>query len=533
MKILIVTGELASPTVKKVVSDSEKEVEVFIADIPIAAFLTPRRIVNELKKSDIDLSSIDTILIPGLIPKDAKEISDKLAIPTFKGPTDASDLPIVIDLIDKLELSTLKAADKLIEEEQRKRALKIIKDFESDEEKTKKLLEKDENILIANLAVGEDFPMRVLAEIANVPMLSDEELTKKAEYFIKSGADMIDIGLVAGEDYSKEIPHYIEVLRKVTGDRPLSIDTLNPKEIKVAIEHDIDLVLSLDLGNCEELLPLLEEKNIPAVLLPTNFSVNKVPHTVEDRVENMKGLTELCSNIDYLPDLILDPINSISITDSFNAFLEFHKINKAPMFFGVGNVVELLDTDSTGANAVLAGIGMEIGASVLFTPEESGKTRGSVYELAVASKMMFLAKKRASIPKDLGIRLLMFKDKNKKIDMDELIEPLDDVEFVETENSLKFVFDKSGSFKIVVKDDHLEVIHFIKREPNLVICGKTAREIYEEIISRNLISRLEHASYLGAELQKAEIAMLTGKNYMQDEPLFIKNDLIKEFREDI
>ena len=81
---------------------------------------------------------------------------------------------------------------------------------------------------------------------------------------------------------------------------------------------------------------------------------------------------------------------------------------------GVGNVTELLDTDSVGANALLSGIGMELGASVLFTVEESGKTIGSVHELNVSSKMMFLAKSRGSIPKDLGIDLLILKDKRKE-----------------------------------------------------------------------------------------------------------------------
>ncbi len=33
----------------------------------------------------------------------------------------------------------------------------------------KKLLEKPNNILVGNLPVGEDFPMRVLSEIANAP----------------------------------------------------------------------------------------------------------------------------------------------------------------------------------------------------------------------------------------------------------------------------------------------------------------------------------------------------------------------------
>ncbi len=105
--------------------------------------------------------------------------------------------------------------------------------------------------------------------------------------------------------------------------------------------------------------------------------------------------------IDYVADLILDPVNSSSIVESIMACFEFHKINKAPMFFGVGNVTELMDADSGGVNVLLAGIGMELGVSILFTPEESGKTRGSVYELSTASKMMFLAKHRGSIPKKI------------------------------------------------------------------------------------------------------------------------------------
>ena len=97
--------------------------------------------------------------------------------------------------------------------------------------------------------------------------------------------------------------------------------------------------------------------------------------------------------------------------ESIIACRNYAERNPEPVFFGIGNVTELLDTDSTGVNALLAGIGMELGVSVLFTPEESGKTRGSVYELSVASKMMFLAENRGSVPKDLGINLVLFKEK--------------------------------------------------------------------------------------------------------------------------
>ena len=112
--------------------------------------------------------------------------------------------------------------------------------------------------------------------------LSKEDLIKKAEFFVASGSDMIDIGMIAGEDRSDEIPDLIDTLRPIVGDRPLSIDTLNPKEIEAAVNHGIDMVLSLDNGNYEDILPLLKEKNVPAVILPTNFSAGYVPHTPED-----------------------------------------------------------------------------------------------------------------------------------------------------------------------------------------------------------------------------------------------------------
>ncbi|MBD3318897.1 DUF4346 domain-containing protein [Candidatus Woesearchaeota archaeon] len=53
----------------------------------------------------------------------------------------------------------------------------------------------------------------------------------------------------------------------------------------------------------------------------------------------------------------------------------------------------------------------------------------------------------------------------------------------------------------------------------LVIEGRSAEEIYNTIIRENLVSRLDHAAYLGAELQKAEIALQNGLSYVQDDPL--------------
>jgi dihydropteroate synthase len=53
-----------------------------------------------------------------------------------------------------------------------------------------------------------------------------------------------------------------------------------------------------------------------------------------------------------------------------------------------------------------------------------------------------------------------------------------------------------------------------------VIYGKCARDFYEEILRRDMISRLEHAAYMGMELQKAETALKLDKQYVQDFPIF-------------
>ena len=532
MKVLIITGNLAYPLIESVVKDSKEDIIIHVAETQVAAFLTPRQIIKEVRTHFGDqLDEIDMMLVPGLIKKGTREITKELGIPTFKGSTDGADLAMVLNLVGSIDLSEDKPADKLIEEEKRREAFKTIDEFENDEENIKELLKKPNNIMIGKLPVGEDFPMRVLSEIANAPFLSKEALINKCQYFVDSGADMIDIGMAAGEDFSDKVPELIETLRPIVGDRPLSIDTLNTKEIKVAAEHGIDFVLSLDLGNQSEIAHILKEKNIPAVLLPTNFSEGFTPKSPKERVDAMNQLIEDVDGLPYVADLILDPVNSPSIVDSIIACHEFHKINPAPMFFGVGNVTELMDADSGGVNVLLAGIGMELGVSILFTPEESGKTRGSVYELATASKMMFLAKNRKSIPKDLGINMVAFKDKHKRNDI--IVNELGDIPETRLEKPLKFIRDKAGSFKIsidygtTVESSKIIATHFKKNEPDLVIVGHTAKEIYEEIITKNLVTRMEHAAYLGSELQKAEIAMITGKEYVQDFELFKNPDEFK------
>lgn len=62
---------------------------------------------------------------------------------------------------------------------------------------------------------------------------------------------------------------------------------------------------------------------------------------------------------------------------------------------------------------------------------------------------------------------------------------------------------------------------------NVTITGKTAEEIYYTILREKLVENIMHASYLGSELQKAEILVRYNIDwYIQDKPLTLPAGLV-------
>jgi tetrahydromethanopterin S-methyltransferase subunit A len=49
-----------------------------------------------------------------------------------------------------------------------------------------------------------------------------------------------------------------------------------------------------------------------------------------------------------------------------------------------------------------------------------------------------------------------------------------------------------------------------------IIAGGTAAEVYMTAIEHKLVTRLDHAAYLGRELARAERALTSGEIYVQD-----------------
>jgi dihydropteroate synthase-like protein len=216
------------------------------------------------------------------------------------------------------------------------------------------------------------------------------------------------------------------------------------------------------------------------------------------------------------------------ILESFIAFKDFTERNPdLPLFVGVSNVTELIDADSVGVNALLARLSQEINASILLATEKSDKAKGTVAEEVTAAKMMFLAKKRGSVPKDLGIDLLILKDKRfHEEPYDKKFEA--NAKVVKASEKLEpATLDSKGMFKIAVDrvERVLVAIYYdsIQMDKSInVVKGKTAESVCAKILEMGLVSTLDHAAYIGSELAKAEVALRTGKEYIQDSSLFKK-----------
>lgn len=83
----------------------------------------------------------------------------------------------------------------------------------------------------------------------------------------------------------------------------------------------------------------------------------------------------------------------------------------------------------------------------------------------------------------------------------------------------KMVSDPAGYFVIFIdRARRLLILEHYKNNGVLttIIEGRSAAELYMTAIERALISRLDHAAYLGRELARAEHAVSSGKPYVQD-----------------
>ena len=523
MRVLIVTGMMAEEIVKRHASEAGPDVDVMTLPVSVAAFITPEYAAKALRARKV--KDYDLILMPGAVQGDVSPVEDATGISTFKGPLHAADIAFVLGLTEEIELSKTVPASELVREAIRERAMTEVEEVDRN---WREVLDEHGGLIIGAedhvVPVGRAFPMRIVAEIVNAPMLGFEAVRRRALYYEAEGADIIDIGMLAGRPMPEEVQGIIEAVR-ASVDLPVSIDTLEPSEIEAAVDAGVDLVLSVDSGNMEEVASAVSD--IPVVVLPSNMREGRMPRRARERVAALRDNIERARGLGMervIADPVLEPTLHPGLMESLKAYQLFrHLDGETPMLFGLGNVTELIDVDSTGVNGLLAAVACEVGADLLFTPEFSPKARGSVRELATASRMMFLGRRRGTVPKDLGVDLLLLKEKRwREVPYDRGIERR--AEVVEAGGDGAFDADRAGWFKIEVDREGglIAATHFPfgEKDPDVVVRGKGAREVYLTIIRRDLVSKLDHAAYLGRELEKAEMALRLGRAYVQDEELF-------------
>ncbi|MFX1405027.1 MAG: DUF4346 domain-containing protein, partial [Promethearchaeota archaeon] len=151
----------------------------------------------------------------------------------------------------------------------------------------------------------------------------------------------------------------------------------------------------------------------------------------------------------------------------------------------------------------------------------------SVWESHRAAQMMHLARRRRAHPKDIGLDLLLLKPKRfpeQPFERDEGVDyPIINV----TQEAATIRLDRAGFFTFHVDRKRYLLIarHYTsetRETPSLELEGVNAEQLINAILTRKLVTQFDHAAYIGRELTRAELALITGRPYIQEAPLFSK-----------
>ncbi len=468
MRILLPTGAATYEAVRKAAAGHDADV---VVTGEIASFLTPETLRRLIQQGDYDM-----VIVSGMVTASFQPVEEETGIPVYLGPRHAADLGRVLSSLDTLPLSRSVPADEFITSVKREEACRKLDELEQG---------ASYDYCIRGVRIGGTSRIKVLAEIMDAHR--HEHLEAAVRDAFRSGADIVDLGF--GFDATPgDVTRCFSLVAEVPG--PLAIDTQDPVLIAAGLFR-ADLVLSLHDGNIPVIGRAVADAGTAAVVVPCLKSLE----------ENL-CLAEEAGISCIIADPLLQPVGS-GLVGSLAAFPERCRY---PVFFGAGNVVELLDADSPGTNALLAGMAKETGASIIFTSEHSDKTKGSVREMRTATEMMALAADRP-YPKDLGIDLLILKEKRRRREPPLSYQSLDCARPPEGE----LHYDPKGNFRIGIEDD--QIVAVINGR---AVKGRSWIDVFHLILNNGDVSLLDHAAYLGKELYKAELAIRFSRSYEQD-----------------
>ena len=331
------------------------------------------------------------------------------------------------------------------------------------------------------VSVPDDSKMQILAEIVNASRLDITEILKKAAYFRDSGADMIDLGGNVKEPF----PHLKEAVQELKREGfRVSVDSHIREDILAAGVAGADLILSIDSQNIE----LAKGLDCPVVVIPDDGV------SLDSLYRNMDTLDSW--NVDYLVDPILPP-GCMGLAAGIERYVKVRRdFAECQLFMGLGNVTEMIDADSIGVNAVLTAIASELSVQYILTTEVSHRAVGAVREIALARSLMHKALCQGRVPKHIDENLLVLKESSAHSYCEEDFRQMQSL--IQDQNYRIFTSDQIYSFN-----------------GNNFVQGHSAAEVFSKLNIQNP----DLAFYLGRELERAQVALMLKKKYVQDNPL--------------
>lgn len=517
MRVLVVTGRLALPRLETLSERFPPDHEFVIQAVPVevAALITTQHLRQLFR--ELPLTRFDLVLLPGLVPWDATPLEKEYAVPIRKGPKNASDLPRVLAAVDLPTLSGKQAADTLLQANDEAEWDEVIADRLQDPA----LFEGFANFLLQSgpekIPVGRAFPPVVVAQVVNAPDYNLAKITEFAEYYLETGARVIDVGATTKHARPEALGEVVRHLKQ-TFDVPVAIDSMRDEEILAGVEAGADLVLSIDHGN----LHLLDQipPSVALVVIPTNQRAGRFPRAVPERARALHAVVAVALDHGFtrvLADPLLETPIQPGLLPSLASIHAFEQLNEwpVPLFVGVENVVEMCDFDSPGMNGLLAALAVEARAGGVLTTEYSPKTRHAVRELERVLRLAFWARVKQAPPKDFQLAGFVAKSKHSG----DPIPPYPTSLEIPADVDETYIPDPAGYFKFFVHHGHTQIVachytpsHVLDR----VVTGSSAEMLGKEIFKSDLVGNFQHALYVGRELQEAERCLHTGATYLQD-----------------
>jgi dihydropteroate synthase len=430
-RVLFVTGKLAEPSLRRVLAEMSPpfRYDVAVLKITVAALMTTSWIARSLTVPE----GTDLVLIPGLCEGETAAVTDRVGVPVEKGPKDLRDIPRHFG----------RSAD--------------AREYGA-------------------------WDIEIVAEINNAPRLTRDAVRREAERYRASGADLIDIGCTPG----LEFPSLGDLVRELAdAGMRVSVDSLDPREIRTAVEAGAELVLSVNGSNIE-VAQALADRGARFVVIP---DMGGGLDSLEPTVAKLQAW-----GVPFLIDPILEPIGM-----GFMASLERYATARrrwpaAEMLMGIGNLTELTAADSTGVNALLIAVCQELGIRTVLTTEVIPWARGAVREVDVARRLMHYAVTKHTVPKGVDERLVTVKDP---------------VVLGYSEEELRALQAEitDPNFRIFADADTITVFNSER-----FVRGTDIQAIFAQLG----VDDPAHAFYLGKELAKASLAVTLGKTYRQE-----------------